>query len=337
MTDSPTGFNPQPSQAVFRKLTRGLRAEGDLQRTEAVTGRMADIAAGREGAIAEVLDLDKAHADLETYRDTIGLAQSRAQVLQQALTRIEDGTNRLLQQATTALQAGTTVPLGALSATARDTLGAFTGALNTSFAGRSLFAGDESDAGAVTGAPDLLASADAAIAGAATPGDAVTALADLFNDATAQPVYLGGTGDAPAAEVAPGERVAYHVRADEQVLRDTLRGVATIAAALDPTTPGALTEDERRQLAEDAVGELRNLGVGMNTLRAEIGSAEARIEQARMRNIAEETRLTAALNSLTGRDELEAAARMQAVEGQLETLFLTTARFSQLSLANFLR
>jgi len=337
MTDSPTGFNPQPSQAVFRTLTRDLRAEGDALRTEAVTGRMADIAAGRGGAIAEVLDLDKARADLETYRDTIGLAQSRARVLQQSLTRIEDGTNRLLREATTALEAGTGVPLDALAASARQTLGAFVGALNASFAGRSLFAGDESDTAAITAAPDLLANADAAIAGAATLGDARAALADYFNDATPQPVYLGGSGDAPAAEVAPGERVSYHLRADDQVLRDVLRGVATVAAALDPSSPGTLTSGERYQLAEDAVGDLRNLVSGLNTLRAETGSAEARIEQARIRNLAEETRLNAALVDLTGRDEVEAAARMQAVEGQLETLFLTTARFSQLSLANFLR
>lgn len=72
-------------------------------------------------------------------------------------------------------------------------------------------------------------------------------------------------------------------------------------------------------------------------MRASLGSAQARIEQARVRSQAEEARVTEAYNALTGRDELESAARMQAIEGQLETLFLTTARFSRLSLANFLR
>lgn len=337
MTDSPIGFHPQPSEATFRALTRSLRAEAETQRTEAVTGRMADIASGRDGAVAEVLDIAKRQADLETYADSITLAQSRAAAAQAGLTRIEDGTNALLQEAATAIDAGTDTTFRALAARARDALGATVGALNTSFAGRSLFAGDESDSPAVTDADTLLANADAAIAGAPTRAAASTALTAYFDDTTAQPVYRGGTGDAPQVEVAPGERVAYHVRADEAVLRDLLRGLATVAASLDPATAGPLTADDRRRLAEDAVDEMRNLVGGLNTLRAGMGSAEARIEQARMRNQAEEARLTESYNALTGRDPLESAARMQAVEGQLERLFLTTARFSQLSLATFLR
>ena len=337
MTDSPTGFNPQPSQAVFRSLTESLRARGETHRTEATTGRAADIAAARDGAVAEVLDIEKRLGDLQTYSDTIALAQNRAGATQTALTAVEASTTALIGDATTALQDATQTALRSLAETARTTFGGLAAALNTSFAGRSLFAGDESDGPAISPAADLLAEARTAIAGAASKAAAEAALADLFDDATAQPVYRGGAGEAPAAEVAPGERVDHSVRADRQVLRDTLRGVATVAAALDPATGGPMSADDRRQLAVDAVGSLRGEISGLNVLRAEIGSAEARIEEVRVANQAEKTRLGESFTALVGRDTLEAASRMQAVEGQLETLFLTTARFSQLSLADFLR
>lgn len=337
MTDSPIGFAPQPTQALFTRLLTDLRDRGITGRTEAVTGRVADIAEARRGAVAEVLDIEKRLADTRTIRDSIALAQSRSATIQASLTGIEDSANALLAEATVALQAGTRDALETLAVTAGDMLGQATGALNVSLAGRSLFAGDVSGAGAVTPASDLLAASAGLLNGPLTVADARTALADYFNDATPAPVYLGGTLDAPAVEVGPEERIDYTVRADRQALRDTLRTVATIAAAHDPATTTTLDEAQRRQLVEDAVAELRNQVGALNGLRAEIGSAEARIEEARVRTNAEESRLTASYNALTGRDTLEAAAEMQAIEGQLETLFLTTARFSQLTLTNFLR
>jgi flagellar hook-associated protein 3 FlgL len=337
MSDSPIGFAPQPRQAIFRQLMTDLRDRGTELRTEATTGRVADIAEARRGAVAEVLDLEKRLGDIRTYRGSIALAQSRAETMQASLETLEDGTNRLLSEATVVLQSNTDESLETLSLTARDTFRSVVSALNVSLAGRSLFAGDESDATAVAGADGLLAAARAALAGPVTVADADTALADLFDDATATQVYLGGTGDAPAVEVAPGERVAYHLRADSPELRGLLRGVATLAAAFDPATASTLDATQKRDVVERAVGDLRDTVAELNTLRAGLGSAEARIEEARVRTDAEEGRLTAGYNALTGRDTLEAATGMQAVESQLETLFLTTARFSRLSLASFLR
>jgi flagellar hook-associated protein 3 FlgL len=114
-----------------------------------------------------------------------------------------------------------------------------------------------------------------------------------------------------------------------------LRSLATLGAAYD--TANTLTEEQRDGLARRALDDLRNTPDPLNRIRARIGSAEARIETVKASHVANEAALTLGYNALAGRDTLEAASLLQETEGQLEILFLTTARMSSLSLANFLR
>jgi len=344
MTDSPLGFPPQPRAATFVNLMKSLRGEADTARTEAVTGRMSDIAGGLGGSVAEAIDLEKRLGDLDAYATAIGLAQARADALQASLGAVVSTVTDVANAAQTALSANTPAARATAAQEAKDALAAITGALNISFAGRGLFAGDVADAGALA-SPAEIQTAVATLAGAAP--DATIAEATIrsaFDDPLdpnflydASGIYFGGAGDAPAVEVAPGERVAYHAKADEGPIRDVVRHLASLHFALDQGTPAIMSEDQRLALAESSVAGLRDTLDGLNQISARIGSSEARMETVRVRQAAEETRLTAGYNDLTGRDTLASAARMQELEGQLETLFLTTARLSQLSLANFLR
>lgn len=351
MPDIPLGFPPQSAQARFERLTSELRARAETAREEAVTGRMADIATGRRGAVAEVVGIEKRLGDLERYQEAIALAQGRAGVAQTTLSGLVDGAVTLANDTQRALQDSAAVSLATVSSVARDTLGTMIGQLNASFAGRPLFGGDAGGGPAVLPAQAILDGVGQIVAdGVAAADDAGTILAAIdraFFD-PGDPDYLdpyrGGAGDAPALEAAPGERIAYHARGDERAILETVRNVATVAAALDPATPVAtgralasLALEGGEPVPGTPLSGLRDVIDPLNRISARIGSAEARIETVRVRNTAEETRLAAVYNDLTGRDRLEAAGRMQAVEGQLETLFLTTSRLSRLNLAAFLR
>ncbi len=171
--------------------------------------------------------------------------------------------------------------------------------------------------------------------------DAAAAYADLvlaFDDPGgifATTLYLGSTGDAPATEIAERERLAYAPRADAPALRQILRDMAALAAALDRTN--AIPDDQRTALAERAIGGLRNGAEPMAALAASVGSAEERMADIQARHQAAQAALNTSYNALAGRDQFEAAAELTALEVQLETTFLTTARLANLSLANFLR
>ncbi len=335
---TPIGFPPQRSQALLRNLLTDLRGAADVRREEAVTGRLADPALALGGRISEPLGIERALADIAEYRQSIALAETRAGATQIVLGEIAALVDDLANQTQLGLQSATTGGLETVAAVAEDGLIAAVSALNTRVGGRSVFAGDDGDQPALASAATIRAEVVTILEAAP---DAATAEADLtiaFNAAGGlfeTTLYGGGAGDAPAAEIAPGERVAHQTKADAPAIRDVLRAVATLSAAYAPDT--ALAPADRERLAEAALATLRNSVDPLNRLRAEIGSAEARIETVRARQVAEETALTAQYNAFTGADTLVAATELQAVEGQLEILFLTTARLSGLSLVNFLR
>jgi len=334
----PLGFPAQATQARLASLTAELRERSETAQREMVTGRHADTAAALHGQVGEVLRIEKSLADLEQYSQTIGLAEARTSSTQTALGHLDRLTNDLAGQAQIALQNGTSDGLETMSEQARQALESAVGALNTRFGGRALFGGDGGQTAALADADTILAGSAAVLTAAPSGGTGYADLATAFNSPGAlfeTSFYLGGTGDAPEAEIAPGERVAYHARADEQPVRDLLRNLAALAAAYDPSN--ALGDAERRAIAEQGLDGLRETVQPMTAVAARIGSAEARIATIKARNTATEASLTLSLDSLTGREDFEAATRLKSIEGQLETLFLTTARFSDLSLANFLR
>ncbi len=338
MTVTPTGFPPQRTQAVLRELLVDLRATGDTRRKEAVTGRLEDPAAARGGRLREPLAIERDLAEIRGYRETIALAETRAGTTQRVLDTLRESVDELANQAELARQNAAKGGRETASALAEDLLGTVVSALNTRIGGRSLFAGDAGDAPALVEAERIR---DEVIALVAAAPDAATAEADvraafdtpggLFETT----LYQGGTGDAPSAEIAEGERVALSARADDPAIRDLLRSVALLSAAEDPAL--ALAEADRKALFEGALADLRNVTDPLNRRAAEIGAGEARVEQAKARHIAAQTALTAQYNEMTGADSLVAAAELSAVESQIEVLFLTTARLQDLSLVNFLR
>jgi flagellar hook-associated protein 3 FlgL len=337
MTNPLTGFPPQPRSDLMARMIADLRARADTARQEAVTGRLADPAGSRGGRIADALGIERMLATTAQYREIIDLAATRAGITQSSLAALRDIAVDLQSRGQAALDTPLAAARQAVSAEARAALGAAVSALNASFAGRSLFAGDGGP-GAVASAGVVFSAALAVLEAAPTGGAAYADLAVAFTAPGAlfdTTLYTGGTGDAPAAEVAPGERLALSARADELPVRRLLRDLAALAAAFDPGN--AIAADARDEIARNAIDGLRNDIEGLTAISARIGTGEARMAEAKAGHAAAETSLTLSLNKLTGRDQAEAAIALRTLESQLETSFIATARLSNLSLANFLR
>ncbi len=335
---SPIGFPADRNQFVVARLLDQLTTRADTRRVEAVTARVADPAAELGGRLREPLEIDRTIADISAYRQVIAISESRAAATQLVIEQMRGIIDDVSSQATVALQNGASNGVETMSALARDALGQAVAGLSSSIGGRAIFAGDRGDRSPLVDADTLrgeivtlLEAAPNGAAGASAVNAAFTTPGGVFETT----LYTGGNGDAPETEIAEGERVAYQARADEPVFRTVLASLGTLSAAYDPNV--TLTAEDRRTLAEDALDDLRNAIDPLNRVAARIGSAEARIETVKARYVAEETALTRTFNDLVGADTLTAASELQAVEGQLEILFLTTARISDLSLANFLR
>ena len=332
------GFPAQPRHDLMGRMIADLRARSDTARQEAVTGLHADPAGALGGKVAELLDLDRALGLNAQFREIIGFAESRATAIQAALDALRNLAVDLSVEGQTALDSGLATAGETVSASARQALDAAVAALNVSHGGRGLFAGDSGAGPALTDGAAIAAAATAILEAAPTAGMGYADLTVAFESAGGlfeTTFYTGGAGDAPASEIAEGERIAFAPRADEPAFRALLRDIAALAAAYDPGN--AIAPDERRALAAQAVAGLRNNVGALAGIAGRVGIAEARMAEVRARHEADQTALTRAYNGLAGRDQFEAAAELTALEAQLQTTYLTTARLANLSLANFLR
>ncbi len=332
------GFQAQPRGDLMARQIADLRTRSDTARQKAVTGLRADPAAALGGKLAKLHDVERALTRNAQYREIISLSQSRAAAIQAALGALSEISVDLQVKAQAALDSPLASASAAVATAAHHGLGAIASALNVSQAGRALFAGDAGAGPALANAETISASVTAILEAAP---DADTAYADLavaFDDpggVFTTTLYLGGAGNAPATEIAEGERQAYAPRADAPALREMLRDMSALAAAFDRAN--GIPEDQRAALAERAIGGLRNGAEPMAALAASVGSAEERMADIQARHEAAQAALNTSYNVLAGRDQFEAAAELTALEAQLETTYLTTARLANLSLANFLR
>ena len=331
------GFPSQPRNHGMALLIGQLRARSDDVRIESVTGRYADVTAIRRGRVDELMQLEKAISDIANYSEAIALAEARSATMQNALERIGDIAQRLADTTDLLGTNGTMQNSEAVSAQAREEFGSIVSALNAQFAGRPLFAGDGGNGASILDTGSIQALGVPFLEGATSATVAYSNLLSEFTGAGLTfdtSIYLGGTGTAPAAEAAPGERIDYHAKADETPFRTVLANMVALGAAFDMTN--AIPDVQRRHLAELASAGLRSDISQIIGIRGRIGAAEERIADLKARNTAAEASLTISFNNLAGADQLNAAIELTELERQLETAFATTARMSNISLVNYL-
>jgi flagellar hook-associated protein 3 FlgL len=257
--------------------------------------------------------------------------------MQTALERVQTEAQRLAEVALAVPAGGGSTSPSLLAAEARGALSAMIGALNIDAAGRALFSGDRSDVAPLASAETLLTGLRAALAGAPDRAGIEMAL-DAFFDAPGggfeAAVYRGGTGSAAGVSLGAGETVALSIRADDVALRGQLKSMAMAALVDDESL--SLSSADRRAMS-GALGERLLAGQdGVIGLRARLGSAEARIDEAASRIGAEKTGLAIARNDLVSVDIFASATALEGVQFQLEALYTITARTARLNLAAFL-
>lgn len=331
------GFPAQPRNATLSSLVADLRSRSDDARVAAVSGRFADVTAERNGRVNELMQLEKSINDFNTYSEIIALTEVRTTTIQTSLTRVSAEAQSLADTVDILRTNGTQENFSVVSGDARSGLDAVIAALNTDVAGRRLFGGDETGTPPLADADTIRTASVPVLEAGASAGAGYTDLRIEFFGAGGlfdTSFYLGGPGDAPVTEVAPGERVDYGVKADEAAIREALFNLTVLGASHDLSN--GIPAEQRDELAALASAGLRSAVSDLANTQARIGTAEARVATAKARNIASDAALTISFNELAGADQFDAALTLTELDNQLETAFLTTSRLASLSLANFL-
>ena len=325
--------------SVFRGQLTNTRIKANLQRLaqELTTGKTSDLGAATGGDLGNYSGIETAIHSLSAHKVSANEASLFMETVQRSLEMIQDTTTEL---GPALLVAGTSEDATQIQSTATDARERFAtvvSVLNTRIADRSLFAGTEIGNQAIVDSETMLADLQTAIA-AETTAAGVTAVVEAWFDDVGGGFetsgYVGGTDDLAAFRIGPNETVSLSLRADDQSLRDVMKGYAIAALVADGALTGQL--EERASLLSDAGTRLLTSDYGLAELRAGVGSVEARIDTAKARNGAETSALEIARAKIIEVDPYKTATDLQSAEAQLQTLYTITARLSRLSLAEYL-
>jgi len=228
--------------------------------------------------------------------------------------------------------------LGTIAQQAEANLRSTMSLIGTTQGNRKLFSGDATDQIPLARADKLLDDVRTIMQAGPDPASIETALDFYFDDPLggfATDIYKGGEGNAPPSFLADGSKIEFSVRADDQALRDTMRGLAVLATA--QSTGYDITGNEFNAVFTGGAASVSKGKGGIIKLEGGLGIYSGLLENATEQQSAERLTIGQALNGITGRDQFEAAAELKQLEIQLQASYLITARLANLNLTNFIR
>jgi len=320
------------------RLTSDLKARLEITSREAITGRREDIAAVVGGDVGSIHLLQKALDDIEQDGRIHAISEARLDLMSSTLSAVRGVVGGIDTQALTAISTPDSFGLGTIATQAEANLRSTFSLLGTGHGNRKLFSGDATDQIPLASADKLLEDVQSIMQAGANPADIETSLDFYFNDPSGgftTDIYKGGTGQAPPTFLADGSRIEFNVRADDQALRDTLRGLAVLARA--QSTGYDIASNEFNAVFVAGAGKISQGTGAIIKLEGGLGIYAGLLENASVQQAAERLTLGQSLNDVIGRDQFEAAAELKQLESQLEASYLITSRLSNLSLTNFIR
>lgn len=209
--------------------------------------------------------------------------------------------------------------------------------LNTTMAGRSLFAGQAGDSPALAPSETILSALLADLPSDLDP----VALSAHVDGWFAQgggfdsSGYLGGSPISASLALGHATHVGFDITAEAMPLRQTLAGLAKgalLARGVFDSNPG-----QQAALLHAASRTLAVASVGLVNLSAQIGIEEEKAARAVARAEAEQTVMSIARAEMISVDPYDSATRLEHSMSQLDLLYALTARLSRLRLSEYLR
>lgn len=322
----------------LRRFTGERKADLTRLAMELTTGVKADLGAAIAGDFGPFAGIERSLRTNAAYSTTNTEASSFFAGAQLALESIQSITQDLSPALLTASSARDATLIHATSADAKQKFASVVSRFNTQIADRSIFAGATTDSAALAPAQTMLDDIVAATAGMTTAADVEAAVVAWFDDAGGgfeTSGYLGSINDMGAMKIADDETIQMTIRADDSVVRDTLKGLALAALGAEGVLDGDIAE--QANLIERASIRMLTSDGDLTQTRAEIGSIERRIEDASARNAAEAAAYEIARGEMVNADPYETATMLETVYAQIETLYTVTARLSALRFSEYMR
>ena len=322
---------------LLRRQNVEIKAEISRLTSELSSGRVQDVTRHLGADLSYLTDVERSLQLNAAVTNSTKEAASYTAMMQSSLNHMQEALGGLSSEILGLNASGLNQTAQHVSSTARAAMDTILSTLNTSVAGRALFAGSTTDAAAMQGAETILSDLRGAVAGQTTLAGVEAVLDNWFDvgggyDSVA---YSGGSENLSPFQLGDGERIELNIKADDAVFRETLKAVSLAVLSQDNTL--GFGADLKTQMLTRS-GELSfAAGNEITGTRANLGYAEARIEDATVRLAVQKTSFEMARNALISADPYDTVVKLEQTQFRLESLYTATARLSELSLVGFLR
>ncbi|MBY5933642.1 flagellar hook protein [Tateyamaria omphalii] len=322
---------------LLQRRSAALKTEMTRLNEELASGQVSDVKSVLAGNVSYLSDIEGDMRTLSAYKVATSEAAQFSESAQTALDRMDASAGALSTTLLNVSSSAVGPVLDQLSVDATNEFQTIVSALNTSSAGRSIFAGAATDGPALIDADTILDDLRAAVAGNTTVQDIIAAVTQWFDDPAGfrSAAYSGSDSSIAPFQIADDEQVLVDLKADQAVFRDLLKSTSLAALAADDNLD--LSSESQQDLLELAGTELIMAKDQLTATQSNLGSAQARIDTIATRNATRETTLEFAKGALLQADPYDTATQLEAVQFQLQSLYTITARMSDLTLVNFVR
>lgn len=314
-----------------------IRTEMNTLAQELTSGLKADIRTPLAGDTAPIGLIERSLSNLSAYRTTIDETVLLVDGAQRTMSEIANHLSSIADGAFSTVNTTNDDLIANFGQDASDRFMSVANLLNGSIAGRTMFAGNDTDALPVGDGSLLLDDIEALIIPGATAQDVSDAVDTYFAPGGGYLTtrYAGSADPIGAVRISPDDALTYDITAEADELRHALAAIAKGAIIDRGVLDGQV--EEQRKLIEMAGTDMLGASASVVALRGEVGSLESRLDSAGTRNATETDALAIARASLLEADPFETAIRLNSVQTQLDTFYTVTARLSQLSLTGYLR
>jgi len=324
----PSPISSSIISTVLSPTISSMRDRLEAASKESVTGARENVTQYLEGRIGKAMIAQKALDDLTMQRDQLSLRATRLEIAQTQLEFVQTASSGIAVELNTALSSEDSRARSLVASDAETSLNQIFASLNARHGERFLFSGDATATNPLGSLETLLEDVRQIAINAPDDATFATDIDTYFNDPAGgwhQTIYQGSDNISDPDAVS----------ANDPAIRQLIQGLAVVAIAQPDSGIPLLDSSDAPLMA--ASYDILSGKTNVTNLRAELGLIQEQVERATDSLDVEQTILTQAFNTLTARDQYEAATEVKLLEANLQAAYLLTSRISDLSLLNYLR
>jgi flagellar hook-associated protein 3 FlgL len=323
---------------MLRRQGSGLKTTLARLTNELTTGERQNLGSHVRGDFSPLAGLERSLKRLDGFALARADMQLRVSGVQTSLSAMQDAIATFGTDLTAAASLEQPDVLDAKLASAPGRLSQVVSYLNTQVSGQFLFSGIATGQAPLIKADELMSYVRGIATSATDVSDFTTQVSAWFQDSGGgfETLAYGGSDQSRSGiAISEAQRIELPFKADNQTFRAMLQDLAVAAVISEGTI--AVSDAEKRSVLSQAGQGLIASEQALIGMQRDTGMSESLLTEAEVAGRIEQGILETARSKITSADPYETASALEAVQLQIETLYVLTARTSQLRLSDYLR